>query len=120
MKTLKTMHEYERALKTGHPETVIIFYSSWCPDCHRLEPYLDRLEAVFEDIDFYYVQRENHPVLANHLNIYGVPSVLYYVKEDLKETYIDPFYKSAGMITHFIAEARQGRNAGARLQTKVH
>ncbi len=115
MKTINTLHAYETALRNGSKETVIIFYSTWCPDCHRLEPYLDRLEAVFEDIDFYYVQREKVPLIAKHLNIYGVPSVLYYVKDELVDSYIDPTYKSPGMITHFIAEAREGRLAGATL-----
>lgn len=113
MKTLHTLSEYETALQKGARETVMIFYSEWCGDCRRIEPFLDRIEAVFEDVDFYTVNREEHPVLAKHLAITGVPSILYYVNDALMQTYIDPFYKSPGMITHFIAEARLGRNARA-------
>jgi thiol-disulfide isomerase/thioredoxin len=103
------MHEYEAALNQGQKETVMIFNSNWCKDSAALAPYVDRLEPIFPALDFYWVEREKVPVIAKHLNIYGVPSILYYQDDHLISSYIDPHPKTVGMIVEFIERSRQGR-----------
>lgn len=109
MKTIKTLTEYETALQKNQ-EVVMIFYSSWCNDCKALEPYLDKIDEVFETIDFYYVNREEVPVISKHLGIFGVPSIIYYVNQEVSHTLINKANKSAGEITHFIHASRKERN----------
>lgn len=110
MKTIKTLNEYEQAIQ-NNKEVIMIFYSSWCMDCHALEPYLDHIESVFNLIDFYYVNREEHPVIAKHLKIFGVPSIVYYYHQEVSHTWISKAAKSAGDITHFIHQSRKERKA---------
>lgn len=109
MKSISSLSAYEEALRTGQFETVMIFNSNWCKDSAALAPYVDRLEPIFPTLDFYWVEREKVPVIAKHLNIYGVPSILYYQKDQLIATYIDPYPKTIGMIVEFIERSRQGR-----------
>lgn len=109
MKSIKSMAAYEEALHQGQEEKVMIFNSNWCKDSAALAPYVDRLEPIFKTIDFYWVEREKVPVIAKHLNIYGVPSILYYQHDQLIASYIDPYAKTVGMIVEFIERSRQGR-----------
>jgi len=114
MKTIKTLAEYENALLKAQ-EVVMIFYSSWCMDCMALEPYLKSIEDVFESVDFYYVDRESVPVISKHLNIFGVPSIVYYYNQEVYQTLINKAYKTAGEITHFIDQARKERKSNGSI-----
>jgi thiol-disulfide isomerase/thioredoxin len=109
MKLINSLTGYETALNSGQKETVMIFNSNWCKDSAALAPYVDRLEPIFPSIDFYWVEREKVPVIAKHLNVYGVPSIIYYQDDQLIASYIDPYAKTIGMIVEFIEKARQGR-----------
>lgn len=101
MKIINSLKTYEQAI-IHNPLTVMIFVSDWCPDCHYMDLYLDELESVFPTIHFYKVDREAVKDLSIHLNIYGVPSLLFYKDEELIDSYIDKTRKSFHEVCTFI------------------
>lgn len=57
-------------------KVILYFYTTFCPDCIILKPFLSRLESDFPNYTFYSLNRDKHLELAKHLEIYGIPSFL--------------------------------------------
>lgn len=55
--------------------TVAKFYTTWCPDCHRIDPFIPELEEQYSNqIQFVSLDRDKFPELAQELDIFGIPS----------------------------------------------
>lgn len=105
MKHIKTLKAYEQAINTNE-YTVMIYYSDWCSDCHFMDTYLPKLEEAFPNFTFYKVDREQVKSLSIHLNIYGVPSLLFYHKDKIVKSFIDKNRKSFIEVTAFLEQCQ--------------
>lgn len=61
----------------GKKPTIIDFFASWCAPCKTIAPILEELDGEFDDIDFYKVDTENQPELAQTFQIRSIPSLLF-------------------------------------------
>ena len=82
MKTLpkiNNMEEYDNVIENN--DKVIIYWNTkWCPDCFVSRRFMPIIVNDFEDFEFYQIEKNQNLELAAHLNIYGVPSFLVFVK----------------------------------------
>lgn len=101
MTNINSIDAYEKALDQS-TYSVMVFYSRWCIDCITVKPALKRLEAIYPEFDFYWVNREDVAQLSNHLNIYGVPSLLFYDKDQIKNTWISKNPKPFAALKKFL------------------
>ena len=61
--------------------TVIVFKTTWCKDCHYIEPFMPELEQQYAGkAVFYEIDRDDLPDLSSELNILGIPSSLLFAK----------------------------------------
>ncbi|MFP3359564.1 thioredoxin family protein, partial [Planococcus sp. SIMBA_143] len=72
MKKFEKHEEYLEAIKEG--KSVLLFSADWCPDCRVIEPFLPELEKEYSEMDFYYVDRDDHIKLCQEMDIFGIPS----------------------------------------------
>ena len=50
--------------------TVAIFKTTWCPDCHFIDPFMPEVEDKYADrISFLEIDRDNLPELCEELYI---------------------------------------------------
>lgn len=57
---------------------VVDFYATWCGPCKRLSPIMDSLSTVYKGkINFYKVDVDKEPYLAQAFGIRSIPQVLY-------------------------------------------
>lgn len=76
MAFIRTDGEFRSAVGANRL-TIAIFKTTWCKDCHFIEPFMPDLEkqyagrAVFVQVD-----RDELPDLCGELNILGIPSFI--------------------------------------------
>lgn len=87
-------------------DTIIVyFYTTWCPDCLIIKPFINVLETEFKDVLFYSFNRDKSIELAKHLNIYGVPSFIIYKNGDEITRLVNKNRKSYQEVREFILES---------------
>ncbi|MFT8316915.1 MAG: thioredoxin family protein [Sporolactobacillus sp.] len=74
MKAISTTEEFQQIIDS--PKTVIIkFETSWCPDCKRLNMYVDELVQEFT-FEWFSCDRDQFPQLGEKYDVLGIPSLL--------------------------------------------
>ncbi len=101
---INTLKAYEEVLEKKQ-YSVMVFTSHWCIDCLTIKPVLKRLEKLYPTVNFYWVNRERVSQLSIHLNIVGVPSLLFYEQDRCIATLISKKPKSFKMLQTFIESA---------------
>lgn len=57
--------------------TVAVFKTTWCKDCHFIEPFMPEVEAAYADrLRLIEIDRDELPDLCLELNILGIPSFI--------------------------------------------
>jgi thioredoxin len=62
----------------GTKPAIIDFYASWCPPCKQLSPLVEEIAQEYSGkIVVYKVDTDKEKILAQHLGISGLPTLLY-------------------------------------------
>ncbi|GMA51654.1 thioredoxin-like protein YdbP [Alicyclobacillus contaminans] len=56
--------------------SVVKFFTTWCPDCKRLNTFIDDIIAKHSDLRWYEINGEDVPNLTEQYEVRGVPSLL--------------------------------------------
>lgn len=57
--------------------TVVVFKTTWCKDCHYIEPFMPEVQTKYSGrIEFAQIDRDDLPDLCSELNILGIPSFI--------------------------------------------
>lgn len=60
----------------GEKRVVIKFFADWCPDCKRMDFFIESVLEQFSSFPFYQIDRDNFPELAEQYEVMGIPSLL--------------------------------------------
>lgn len=75
MKQIKTEQEYREHISQDKL-TVGVFTTTWCPDCKRLEMFIDEVIAENQDKEWFLIDRDEFPDISEEQNVMGIPSLL--------------------------------------------
>jgi thioredoxin len=80
--TFKQMvYNYEKNTEwkyEGTKPAIIDFYASWCPPCKQLSPLVEEIAQEYSGkIVVYKVDTDKEKILAQHLGISGLPTLLF-------------------------------------------
>ncbi len=67
------MKDYNQQIKFSGDQ-ILVFSTSWCPDCIMLNMYIDQVIDENKDWEFIYIDSDQHPTLASEYGILGIPS----------------------------------------------
>lgn len=56
--------------------SVGIFTTTWCPDCKRLDMFIDEIVAEHKDKQWFKIDRDEFPEIAEEQTVMGIPSLL--------------------------------------------
>ena len=101
LKKLKKLKEVYDVIE-NEEKVILYFYTTFCPDCIILKPYLSRLEKDFGEYTFYSLNRDHHLELAKHLEIYGIPSFLVFKQGEEQGRLVNKLRKSYIEVKTFI------------------
>ncbi|WP_071395249.1 thioredoxin family protein [Bacillus tuaregi] len=75
MKQLNNEQEY-RELINQEALSIGIFTTTWCPDCKRLGMFIDEIIAEQQDKQWFMIDRDEFPEIADEQQVMGIPSLL--------------------------------------------
>ncbi len=65
-----------KVLKADQP-IIVDFWAAWCPPCHAIAPYYERLSAEYAGkIGFAKLDVDQHPNTPSRLGVQGIPTFL--------------------------------------------
>ncbi|MGM9925750.1 MAG: thioredoxin family protein [Bacillus sp. (in: firmicutes)] len=75
MKQIKNQQEYNNEINQDRI-TIGIFTTTWCPDCKRLDMFIDEIVKENTDKQWFIIDRDEFPEIAEQQNVMGIPSLL--------------------------------------------
>lgn len=79
----------------GNTFAVVDFYATWCGPCKRVAPIMDELAKEYKtDIQFYKVDTDLEPQIAQAFGIQSIPSILFIPKSGKPSMYVGAYEKS--------------------------
>jgi len=85
MKDLNT--EELNSLQKEGKKLLVDFWAPWCGPCKMLIPRLEELESKHPDVEFVKVNVDENREIALDLGIRGVPTVITFNGEELKDRF---------------------------------
>lgn len=96
---ISDLKSYKKAIQ-GH--SMIVFSTTWCPDCHFLKTFIDDIVHDNPDWVFYYIDRDEMVDLCIELEIMGIPSFIAYDKGIEVSRFVNKLRKTQEEIQAFI------------------
>ncbi|GGG75959.1 thioredoxin family protein [Paenibacillus radicis (ex Gao et al. 2016)] len=107
MNKLSTETGFREAVQSD-AVTVAVFKTTWCPDCHYIEPFMPDLEEKYKGkISFFEVDRDELPDICSELNILGIPSFVAFRGGQELIRFVSKLRKTREEIEQFLDRAVQ-------------
>ncbi|MFC0211333.1 thioredoxin family protein [Paenibacillus chartarius] len=105
MEHIKTEEAFRERIADG-TMTVAVFKTTWCKDCHFIEPFMPDLERDYEGrIRFIQIDRDELPDLSLELGIMGIPSFIAYREGQELVRFVSKLRKTRDEIEQFLNRA---------------
>ena len=101
MTNISNTKEFYETLEK-HDKLIVYFYTAWCPDCFVSKQFLPHIEELYKDITFVQMDRDQDIELAKHLEIFGIPSFLYFEHHEEKARLVNKKRKTFEEVKAFI------------------
>lgn len=86
--------------------TVIVFRTTWCGDCHFIDPFIGEVEAAYADrLTMAEIDRDDMADLCAELNILGIPSFIAFRKGQELVRFVSKLRKTRDEIEQFLDRA---------------
>lgn len=96
MEKLTTDEQFREAAES-EGLTIAVFKTTWCKDCHFIDPFMPDLEQKYSGVvKFVEIDRDDLPDLCSELNILGIPSFI--------------AFKSGKELIRFVSKLRKTRD----------
>lgn len=79
MEQIKSAEKFQEVIGQDG-RNVVIFTTTWCPDCKRLDMFIDGIVVDNKDKNWYVIDKDEFPEIAEEQNVRGIPSLLVYNK----------------------------------------
>ena len=96
---IHTLQEYQEAITN---KAMLVFSTTWCPDCHFLKTFINDLVNDNKDWTFYYIDRDEMLDLCIDLDVMGIPSFIAYNKNQEVGRLVSKLRKTKDEIQLFI------------------
>ncbi|WP_028559845.1 thioredoxin family protein [Paenibacillus pinihumi] len=111
MQKLQTEQQF-RDLAGKQQLTIAVFKTTWCPDCHFIDPFMPAVEEHFKgQVTFVEIDRDDMPELCSELNILGIPSFIAFYEGKELVRFVNKLRKSREEIEQFVDRAIQVQGA---------
>lgn len=114
MQQISTEQAFNEAI-AGEKPTIAVFKTTWCKDCHFIEPFMPELERNYADrLNFIQIDRDELPDVCERLNILGIPSFIAFREGEELIRFVSKLRKSREEIEQFFDRAVEVAKAAAK------
>lgn len=103
MKPIKTAEQFNEII-SGNEEVLVKFEADWCPDCKRMDMFIDPIVEKYNEYTWYEVDRDELPDIAEKYEVMGIPSLLIFQNGEKKAHLHSAHAKSPQQVTDFLDE----------------
>lgn len=102
MKSITTTEEFQNVI-SGDKPVIVKFQAGWCPDCTRMDMFIDPIIEEYSNYQWFDVNRDELPEIADQYEVMGIPSLLIF-KNGAKTAHLHSANaKSPEEVTGFLA-----------------
>lgn len=106
MKSLTTNEQFNEVINSEQP-VIVKFQAGWCPDCRRMDMFIDPIAEEFNEYQWVDVNRDELPDLAEKYDVMGIPSLLIF-KDGEKTAHLHSANaKSPESVTKFLNDQNE-------------
>ncbi|WLR48206.1 thioredoxin family protein [Halobacillus litoralis] len=75
MEAIHTTDKFNETIGSDRP-VIVKFEADWCPDCRRMDMFIGDILEEYKGYDWYNVNRDELPEIAEKYEVMGIPSIL--------------------------------------------
>ncbi|RJS60347.1 thioredoxin family protein [Bacillus sp. PK3_68] len=75
MERVQSKDQFQQLISQEKP-VIMKFTAGWCPDCRRMDMFIDDIIAKYDQYDWYEIDRDEFPEIAEKYDVMGIPSLL--------------------------------------------
>ncbi|KGR91628.1 hypothetical protein CD30_04795 [Ureibacillus massiliensis 4400831 = CIP 108448 = CCUG 49529] len=77
MEAITSVEQFNELINSDQP-VIVKFFAGWCPDCTRMNMFIDPIIEEYNQYKWYEINRDEFPELAEKYQVMGIPSLLIY------------------------------------------
>lgn len=102
MKPIHTKEEFQTAISGDQP-VIVKFQAGWCPDCTRMDMFINPIVEEFNTYQWFDLNRDELPEIADQYEVMGIPSLLIFKQGEKTAHLHSANAKSPEDVTDFLA-----------------
>ncbi|PAD34577.1 thioredoxin family protein [Terribacillus saccharophilus] len=75
MERINTKEKFTEVIMSEEP-VIVKFFADWCPDCTRMNMFIDQVLAEYGNYKWYELNNDEVPDVAAEQDVMGIPSIL--------------------------------------------
>lgn len=83
-----TTETFDKEILLSPNFCVVDFFATWCGPCKALNPYLEKLDDFYKNVDFFKVDIDKSPELAQRFKVSSVPTFKFIYKGKVEKTQV--------------------------------
>lgn len=106
MKSLTTTEQFTKAISGDEP-VIVKFQAGWCPDCTRMDMFIDPIVEEYNQYQWFDLNRDELPELAEQWEVMGIPSLLIFKNGEKTAHLHSANAKSPESVIQFLSEQQK-------------
>lgn len=102
MKPIHTTEDFQTII-SGDKPVIVKFQAGWCPDCTRMDMFIDPIIEEYNNYQWFDVNRDELPEIADQYEVMGIPSLLIFKNGEKTAHLHSANAKSPEDVTGFLA-----------------
>lgn len=105
MKEITNAEQFNEIIAGENP-VLVKFEADWCPDCKRMDMFIDPIEEKYDTYTWYEADRDVLPEIAEKYEVMGIPSLLIFQNGEKLAHLHSANAKSPQQVTDFLDEVK--------------
>lgn len=101
MEAIQTEAQFKDIIQSDKP-VIIKFYANWCPDCKRMDMFIDDVMKEFNNYSWYEVNTDEIEGIAATYEVMGIPSILIFQNGEKKAHQHSAYTKTPESVIDFL------------------
>ncbi|KZZ85198.1 MULTISPECIES: thioredoxin family protein [Bacillaceae] len=103
MEKITSSEQFQQLISTDK-EVLIKFFADWCPDCTRMNFFIDEIIEEYKEYQWFEINKDEFPEIAEQYQVMGIPSILIFKNGEKLGHLHSANAKTPEQVQEFLAE----------------